>query len=149
MNWLSPVSAFLFYGGWSAWLNVTGENPAWVLSGISHGLYAFLFTLVFRGLTRKIFLCFYQARSHYKNSQYLTFMVMSLVIFMLPVINQYLAGNVQIAMTILPGVIMGHVYLLLVLNFELPIRNFDKQHDLPKPLSNCLAKHNEDARHDT
>ena len=140
MKWLSPVAALLFYGNWSAWLNLSESNPAWLMSGVSHGLYAFLFTLVFRGMTRKIFLRLYQAGSHYKNSQYMTFVVMSLVIMLVPVINQSLAGNVKIGMTILPGVIMGHVYLLMVLNFELPIREFDK------PLANCMIENKGDSQ---
>lgn len=108
---LAPVMAFAGYGGWSAWLNVAAANPAWLLAGVSHGLYAFVFTWIFRALTERLLNLFVG----YPLARFHTFAIMAAIIVTLPVVNQWLAGNAAIGLTILPGVVIGLFYLVWLL----------------------------------
>lgn len=114
IRFLAPVIALAGYGGWSAWLNIAAANPAWLRAGVSHGLYAFVFTWIFRMLTEKLLKIFSGSRL----ARFNTFVIMAVVIVTLPVVSQWLAGNAAIGLTILPGVVVGLFYLVWLLFFE-------------------------------
>lgn len=103
----APSMALMGYGSWSAWLNIAAHNDHWWRAGVSHGLYAFVFTWIFRALTLRLLLWL----KSWRCPRLLAFLLMAGLIILLPLVNQWLAGNQTIGLTILPGVIVGLGYL--------------------------------------
>lgn len=114
MKWVAPISAFLGYGSWSSFVSYSQDNVVWVYSGLMQGIYAFLSTLFFNALIRHTKLFF----EEYSYPHLKTYAVGFIIIF-LPFIFHWLAGVAKVLAPTLPGLIMGSIYLVFILEVEL------------------------------
>lgn len=103
---LAPLAAGAGYGGWAGIVNAADGNPSWPLVALSHGAYAAALTALAERLTRRL-------RRH--HSAPATFLGMSALTVLLPLAIQLLVGNTRIGLSLAPGIVLGHLYLLAVL----------------------------------
>lgn len=101
----APAAA-IAYGGWAGLVNALAGNPAWLLVLVSHGAYAFTLTLIADRLTRRL---------HRRLPALTTLGLMSALTVLLPVAIQLAAGNSRIGLSLAPGLVIGHGFLIAVL----------------------------------
>ena len=107
----APIFAFLAYGGWSTWVNHQSQAQNFISSGLIQGSYAFISTLLLEISALKIF-SFFKPRQHAK---FITYVLCFLLMIGLPVLLHGLNHTHEIFYSILPGAIIGSVYLYLLL----------------------------------
>lgn len=106
----APWLAALAYGGWAAFSNWEyGELNIWLTAGLVQGTFAFVATLL---LTRLVL--FLRSWREGRLSAVAVFCCCSTVLLAVPTLLQWLAGTPDIIQSILPGAIIGHLYLLYV-----------------------------------
>lgn len=110
LKWVAPIAAFLVYGGWSFWINRSNANGA-AIAGILQGSYAVLSTVALRlgveALDRQL------AQRQFGKSA--TWGISVVVLMLLPASLHWIAGTVEILLSILPGLVVGSGYVALIL----------------------------------
>jgi predicted neutral ceramidase superfamily lipid hydrolase len=107
---LAPLFAFLGYGGWALWVNYYAGAENYFKSSIVQGSYAFISTLLTRLVVLKI-----QKTTHNKL---LTFVYCFGLMALIPSSIHYFIHTKEILYSILPGLIIGSFYIVLILKFE-------------------------------
>lgn len=109
---LAALAALLGYGGWSAWLNLHAGNPSWWLPGITQGSYAAVQTLAIHGL---VTISYHWLRQRLRHPFGWTLLGVGLASVLLPLAIQLAVGNRRTVASILPGAVIGHVYIYALL----------------------------------
>jgi hypothetical protein len=112
---LQPVPsaslAALGYGGWSFWVQGSQALTESLSAAIVQGSFAFLSTLFLGQLASWLFLRF--------QSKLFVFISCSLLLCTVPSLLHTFNQSQQILFAILPGLIVGHLYLCSLLWFKL------------------------------
>lgn len=108
MALISPIAAFLAYGGWALWLNVHAGNPDAYSPALVHGAYAALLTL---GLHVSVVRLRQTLTGVTRHPRAGTWILATLVSFIVPLVIQELVGNQRSVATILPGFLIGQCYI--------------------------------------
>ena len=111
----APVFAFLGYGSWASEVNYWSQSHSFLVSGVIQGLYAFTVTLILRLTVLKIH---QQFQSPIKALFY-TFIISFILMVSIPAIFHYIFATKEIFYSILPGAIIGGIYLILILKYEI------------------------------
>jgi len=112
---LAPVFAFSGYGIWAATVNYYAGSNNFIMAGIIQGTYAFLSTLLLKLSVLKIHAIF-KSKNRVKLMTYLVSFILMLSI---PITIHLNSGTQEIFYSILPGVIIGSLYLFMIVRFEL------------------------------
>ncbi|TVR11848.1 MAG: hypothetical protein EA401_10195 [Planctomycetota bacterium] len=106
---LAPLAAALVYGAWVAVLNRASDT--WWLPALSHGFYAALATLLTQ---RWVLLLRRRWGPGWQAGLFVMLVTMGLLVGV-PWLVQSLAGNQAVAVSILPGVMIGGVYVVVLI----------------------------------
>ena len=110
----APVFAFLAYGSWATWVNYHAQAPNFMSAGLIQGSYAFISTLLLKIMALNIFNTL-KRKQYAKTITY--FLCLSLMIG-IPFVIHYINHTQEIFYSILPGAIIGSVYLFLLLRYS-------------------------------
>lgn len=106
----APWFAALAYGGWAAFSNWEyGDLYIWLTAGLVQGTFAFVATLL---LTRLVL--FLRGWREGRLNGLTVFLCCSSILLVVPALSQWFAGTPNILQSILPGAVIGHLYLLYV-----------------------------------
>lgn len=111
---LAPLWALLGYGIWSAAINYYHHADNYLLSGLVQGSYAFITTLVLRFFVLKL----YTSLRYNVYAKLVTYGFSFILMVIIPATIHYIIGTKEIFYSILPGAIMGAIYLLIILKYE-------------------------------
>lgn len=120
----APVFAFLAYGSWATWVNCQSQAQNFISAGVVQGCYAFVSTLLLEISALKIFRLF-KSRSHAKL---ITYVLCLALMVALPILIHFLNHTHEIFYSILPGAIIGSVYLFLLLRYNTDSSHHRLQH---------------------
>jgi hypothetical protein len=111
---LAPLWALLGYGTWSAVINYYYHADNFLLSGLAQGSYAFITTLILRLTVLRLY------KSLHKNlhAKLFTYALSFALMVIIPFVIHFLIDTQEIFYSILPGAIMGGIYLYMILKFE-------------------------------
>lgn len=112
MAMIAALAALLGYGGWSAWLNSEAGHPSWWLPGLTQGSYAAVQTLAIHGL---VTVCYRWLRIRARHPFVLTLLAVGLASVLVPLAIQLAVGNRRTVASLLPGAVIGHVYIYALL----------------------------------
>jgi hypothetical protein len=101
---VAPLAAAAFYGGWAMYSNWQFDINTVITAGIVQGGFAFISTLVLTSLV--IYLLSRNGATPIK-----VFIQSSLALTSIPLLLHLSAGTPNILMAMLPGLIVGHIYL--------------------------------------
>jgi hypothetical protein len=110
----APLLAFLVYGTWATFVNYWAHADNFILSGIAQGSYAFATTYLLKLSVLKI----YQKLQQTRLALLYTFASSFILLVSIPTLIHLLANTKEIFYSILPGAIIGGVYLMLILKYE-------------------------------
>lgn len=120
MMWLAPVSAFLAYGSWAAWVNASSDMTHALIAGAIQGTYAFVSTIALRWLV----ICLLRRMSHWHQWPAPAAYVSAVGIAALVPLSLHMwAGTPRLVASILPGLVVSAAYVLWVLRDALRLRN--------------------------
>ena len=111
---LAPVWAFLAYGFWAGAVNYWAQAPHFVKAGLIQGTYAFITTL----LLRLSVLAIYKKFRHTDNAIIYTYLTSFVLLISIPVLIHMTFGTQEIFYAVLPGAIIGSIYLFIIVKFE-------------------------------
>ncbi|WP_143698145.1 hypothetical protein [Vibrio sp. qd031] len=103
--------AALGYGGWAFWVQDSQTFTESLSAAMVQGSFAFLSTLFLGQVARWLFLRF--------QSKLVVFICCSLLLCTVPSLLHTINHSQQILFAILPGLIVGHLYLCSLLWFQL------------------------------
>lgn len=107
---ISALAAALFYGSWAAWVNWP-EGPATALRlAVIHGTYAGLLTFISAGLMELSYRVLSSHRHLRPHRWGLSFGLCNGFAFGVAAAINALAGNPSVALTILPGMLLGTLF---------------------------------------
>ncbi|MEO0508611.1 MAG: hypothetical protein AAF065_01985 [Verrucomicrobiota bacterium] len=107
MDLVSSVAAALGYGGWAVFVNYEVSPMSGWRAGCVQGSYAFCSTLFLTIAIRKI----YYLGGSGKRGRLIAFAVGIVIIISLPATLNLIAQTPNVIMTILPGILIGSVYV--------------------------------------
>ena len=110
----APLLAFLVYGTWATFVNYWANADNFILSGIIQGSYAFATTYLLKLSVLMIYKKLHQSRL----AQIYTFTASFVLLVSVPILIHLLANTKEIFYSILPGAIIGGIYLMLILKYE-------------------------------
>lgn len=118
---LAPWIAGLAYGGWSAFSNWEHGMQAALLAFLVQGAFAFTSTYI---LGRMVATTAAKCANIQSSALQLlsVFMVGSTFLWATPTILHLIAGTPNILMAMLPGLIVGHIYLFVITRNQLASR---------------------------
>lgn len=115
---LAPWIAGLAYGGWSAFSNWEHGMQAALLAFLVQGAFAFTSTYVLGRIVAKTAdKC--AAIQNAVMQLFAVFMVGSTFLWATPTVLHLIAGTPNILMAMLPGLIVGHIYLFVITRNQL------------------------------
>ena len=111
---ISPIIAALVYGGWGAYSNLEFGPRVFIAAGLAQGAFAFLSTW---GLARLVHILIHHGRQRMQQTaaQLSAFAGGSGVLITVPALMHLAAGTQSILMAMLPGLVIGHCYLGLLI----------------------------------
>ena len=112
----APVFAFLGYGSWALLVNYMAESDKFITSGLIQGGFAFIATFFVRIFSIKL----HQLFIDFKYTKLMTFLVVLTVMTLIPTILHLVNGTEKIFYSVLPGMIMGGIYQIIILKIEIP-----------------------------
>lgn len=112
---LAPIFAFLVYGTWAALVNYWDSSEQFIKAGLIQGSYAFTTTLLLKISVMNIYKKFYAT----DYAMIYTYVVSFTLLVTIPVMIHYFFDTKAIFYAILPGTIIGSVYLMLILKYEI------------------------------
>lgn len=105
----------LVYGAWAAFVNLDHGSEMALRAGLGQGAYAFASTWLVTGTAQHLL-----ARLGYRpRGLLLSFLITFSVMLSIPLLIHTLLGTADIGEAILPGLLWGSGYILLVLRLEL------------------------------
>lgn len=104
----------MIYGSWAAFVNLDHGTPMALRAGVGQGLYAFASTWLVTATAQQLLARFGYTSAAITLSFVLTFCLM----LSLPLLIHTLLGTADILEAIVPGLIWGSGYILLVLRVE-------------------------------
>ena len=110
----APLFAFLGYGSWASAVNYWSQSSNFFISGLIQAIYALIATLILRLTVLKLH---QQFRSSNKATCY-TFLISFILLVSIPATIHYIFATKEILYSILPGAIIGGIYLILILKYE-------------------------------
>jgi hypothetical protein len=120
----APVFAFLAYGSWATWVNYQSQAHDFISAGIIQGSYAFISTLLLEKSALKIF----RLVKSKKHAKFITYLACITLMIGLPALIHYFNHTEEIFYSVLPGAIIGSVYLYLLLRYNTHSSNSRSQH---------------------
>lgn len=120
----APVFSFIVYGSWAAWVNYQTQSQKFISAGMIQGTYAFISTLLLEVSALKIF-------SILKFKYYaklMTYIICMILMIGLPILLHFINHTEKIFYSILPGAVIGSVYLYLLLRYNTQTNNNRSQH---------------------
>ena len=115
---LAPWIAGLAYGGWSAFSNWEHGTQTALLAFLVQGAFAFTSTYVLGRIVAKTA----DKCAHIKNGlvqRLVVFTASSTFLWATPTALHLIAGTPNILMAMLPGLIVGHIYLFVITRNQL------------------------------
>ncbi|MDT8398567.1 MAG: hypothetical protein RQ899_08140 [Pseudomonadales bacterium] len=114
VNLLTASLAFVVYGSWAAYVNSEYGLEALLRAGLGQGLYAFFSTWLVTAAART----FLQKIGYNRKGLFISFLLTFCVMLAIPVTLHTLLRTRDVWEAILPGLIWGSVYILLVLRLS-------------------------------
>jgi len=111
---LAPLWALLGYGIWSAVINYYYNADNYLLSGFAQGSYAFVTTFILRLTVLKL----YNSLHKKSYARLITYVLSFALMVLIPTVIHFLIDTQKVFYSILPGAIMGGIYLFMILKYE-------------------------------
>ncbi len=112
---LAPILAFLVYGSWAGLVNYWDSSEQFIKAGLIQGSYAFTTTLLLKISVMNI----YRKFNDTDFAMMYTYVVSFILLITIPVTIHYIFDTKAIFYAILPGTIIGSIYLMLILKYEI------------------------------
>jgi hypothetical protein len=104
---LAPWLAAAVYGAWAGFSNWSAPSAsAWIIAAIVQGTFAFVSTLLLTKMV--VFLLQWKTST---LAWWQVYLLCSAVLLFVPSFLHFIAGTPHIIHSILPGAVIGHVYL--------------------------------------
>lgn len=110
-RYVAPILAALIYGVWAGWVNAEHGNHIALRVGIIQAVYAFVSTLTVAEAAKWMYRKLSPSLLHLTLTFFATFGVM----LGFPLVVHYLAMTPDILEAILPGLLWGSLYILVLL----------------------------------
>ena len=115
----TALLALLIYGGWAAFVNSDHGTEMAIRAGLGQGVYAFFSTWLVTGTARKVLVNL----GHNRLSYIVSFLASFCVMLTFPLIIHSLIGTIDILEAILPGLIWGSFYIVVVIKISTKTNN--------------------------
>lgn len=101
---VAPLIAGLFYGAWAAYSNWMDSMHTAIVAGTIQASFAFMSTLLLTSLVLHLL-------ERHRSQPRIVFLQSSLALIGTPATLHLIAGTPNILTAMLPGLVIGHVYL--------------------------------------